>query len=266
MKRRWRVLGGMAVAAMLAAGMAWGEGTTEQTEPEAAGLIPDTEAAGPRHAPWVWFGNLQLGGNEYDVQDGLGLGLMAEARKVRGIQVFLFGLQSEEMDGLQIAGFGNLAAHANGVQLAGFFNFAHLGGNGLQIALFGNEFTLMSPPRSRSFREWWAKHEAARYRGIQIAGFGNGAYCLSGIQLAGYLNSIRGNDGAGAQIALGFNGATDFTGVQASLLGNFADELHGLQLGLFNRARGGAGVQIGLVNGFGPSDDALWLPLVNAHF
>ena len=128
----------MAVAAMLAAGMAWGEGTTEQTEPEAAGLIPDTEAAGPRHAPWVWFGNLQLGGNEYDVQDGLGLGLMAEARKVRGIQVFLFGLQSEEMDGLQIAGFGNLAAHANGVQLAGFFNFAHLGGNGLQIALFGN--------------------------------------------------------------------------------------------------------------------------------
>ena len=70
---------------------------------------------------------------------------------------------------------------------------------------------------------------------------------------------------SGVQFALVANESNKMTGLQLAAY-NWTDELHGAQIGLINRACGGSGVQVGLVNGFGPEEDATWNPLINIRF
>ena len=159
------------------------------------------------------------------------LGLFANADTLHGIQVGL--LTSVARRDLQGANLGGLFALSLG-------NGIGLQGSGLVNAV------------------------GQRMHGFQLAGLSNVAGSVQGVQLAGVSNISR-STLHGIQMSAVSNTATDVNlGMQASLVANisagqmrgiqvgsynYADTVHGVQMGLFNVCIANPrGVQIGLVN------------------
>lgn len=127
--------------------------------------------------------------------------------------------------GLSLGLLGDRAARVTGLQLALFYTRVNDGLDGVQAGL-GFNFV------------------DGVFRGAQLAGAANFA-----------------KDGAGVQLAIGFNVAGRLRGAQVAL-GNDVEDGRGVQLGLFNKAVAFDGAQIGLSN-FGDQSRGVQVGLVN---
>lgn len=100
--------------------------------------------------------------------------------------------------------------------------------------------------------------------GLQVALLGNSLESVDGIQLAGGLNSS--SYFRGVQFSGIVNHVFDAKGVQvAALFGNVCDSLAGVQIGLFNVATEGRGLQLGLVNLLHGRSAGLQIGLLNRN-
>jgi len=185
-------------------------------------------------------------------------GLMSFVRELRGFQVSGFANNATTMPwGLQVAGVLNYIDRNMGVglQVAGGWNRCESGA-GLQLAIL---------------------NEADKdFAGIQAGLFNFGGNLSDNVQLGGinpliiislvdYICVSPGvKDMHGLQVGL-VNKASDMSGIQCGLLWNDAKCARGLQLGLINRADSMAGFQVGLVNIIKESS-VPFLPIINAHF
>ncbi|MBO4286701.1 MAG: hypothetical protein J5985_00865 [Kiritimatiellae bacterium] len=98
--------------------------------------------------------------------------------------------------------------------------------------------------------------ETLDFDGVQIGGLWSRSRELDGLQLSGFANGC-GDRMRGVQLAGVANGVTSrMRGVQLAGLVNSSEDMAGLQAaGAVNRVKTGRGVQIGLVNLCGGSDD-----------
>lgn len=104
--------------------------------------------------------------------------------------------------------------------------------------------------------------------GVQVGGFGSGAYNAYGIQVSGYVNLVK-NSFCGVQVAVGGNDVEgDCYGAQIGLV-NMAHKGAFVQVGLWNIASDGTFLQIGLFNAekakyFGDGRFPYGYPLIRA--
>lgn len=98
--------------------------------------------------------------------------------------------------------------------------------------------------------------ETLDFDGVQLGGVWSRSRELDGVQLSGLANGC-GERMRGVQIAGIANGvASDMRGIQLAGLVNSCDNMEGVQAaGAVNRVKTGRGVQIGLVNLCGDSDE-----------
>ena len=212
----------------------------------------------PWHMDEVRGLSLGFGGPTYVSVYGLALGLAHFANHVSGVQVSLVnGVNS--LAGLQIS------LQCNGGLGSGL---GLLGGPGEQVSLH----VVQGPT-------------AGEVSGIQLCGWANrvGGH-MNGLQLAGCENIVL-KDMSGIQMSLLQNWAGRIAGLQigcynlAGVGESSSGQLHGLQLGILNRAKEVSGVQMGVVNyteilhgiQIGIANIATeaplpFFPILNAHF
>ncbi len=135
------------------------------------------------------------------------------------ISLNLFAGYSGGLKGIEFAGFGNvLKGDMDGIQLAGFCNNTFGRANGIELAGFWN-------------------YNQMKLKGLQLSGFANAAMdTVEGIQASGFANITVG-DMSGIQSA-GFANITTGTqmGLQSAGFFNYAQKLHGVQIGFVNVA------------------------------
>lgn len=182
------------------------------------------------------FSPVQLFDIKKDV-DGVRFSLLyAENAKISGLDIGAGVNRAWGMTGIQIAGVMNDTARnytaANGIQIAGLGSTAD-NLSGIQIGGFGNGVTKDAT-------------------GIQIGGVGNVAGTIHGIQIAGIYN-------------LNYVQNSSVTGLQLSGLFSFAENVTGVQIGLFNECSKLNGVQIGILN-HAANARFPFLPIINTQF
>jgi hypothetical protein len=146
-------------------------------------------------------------------------------RDIYGLDLGPFFNKARDIGGLQLAGFGvNKARDVTGLQISGFMNEATGDVNGIQIGL-GN--------KSRNLNGFQIAPLAVNVatgdvKGAQISYIINAAEGnLTGFQLGGVnscsfnISSIRG----------GFKASGDITGVQIGYIGNYTNDVNGVQIG-----------------------------------
>ncbi|MBB4036916.1 hypothetical protein GGR21_002830 [Dysgonomonas hofstadii] len=133
--------------------------------------------------------------------------------------------------GFSFSGLFHETKNMRGVQIGGLLNYVEKKAEGITIAGLYNR--------------------VEDSRGLQIAFFNKSTY-MTGVQIGGF-NHVD-IEGSGLQIGFG-NFSMDhsshkvkFNGMQIAVLGNEADTLNGIQIGLYNSARHLRGLQIGLLN------------------
>jgi hypothetical protein len=194
-------------------------GVVEQfaLHPFAAGLIPPLTT---NHHVRVRQGR--------PVLDHVGVALMYDAPDaLEGLQLSLFGIAARRYaKGLQFGLFFTDTGELLGVQLSGVANAARTFGSGLQLAGAVN-------------------YAGIELRGLQVAAL-NYAEALYGAQLTLGINVAR-ERMAGLQVG-SLSWARHAHGVQVGFC-NLVGDLHGLQVGALNVARGAVhGVQVGVIN------------------
>lgn len=148
--------------------------------------------------------------------EGLQLGMFNDVRgPVQGLQLGLFlNGAAESLRGASIAGAMSSVGRVNaGLQAAGLLTMSGGTTDGIQAAFLGN-----------------------LTRGS-----------LRGAQFAGLMN-VSGGESKGLQVSFVTNIAKHLRGGQFSMLGNYAENVTGLQVGLVNIGGRVRGTQIGLVN------------------
>lgn len=159
------------------------------------------------------------------------IGLFANTDTLRGAQISLLtGVTRREMRGVNAAGLSAVShGRAYGVQMAGLLNAGGGTMRGVQIAGVANV--------------------ARQFNGVQIAGLTNACTTpMRGIQLSAITNISMGVR-RGMQISGVANVCSSYMrGVQAAIY-NYADTLHGPQLGIVNVCVSHPrGVQVGIIN------------------
>lgn len=148
--------------------------------------------------------------------EGLQLGTFNDVRgPVQGLQLgLLVNGAGESLRGASIAGVMSSVGHVNaGLQAAGLLTLSSGTTDGIQAALLGNL----------------------------------SCGSLRGAQFSGVMN-LSGGESKGLQISFGTNIAKHLRGAQFSLLGNYAENVTGMQVGLINIGNRVRGAQIGLIN------------------
>ncbi|MBN2737276.1 MAG: caspase family protein [Spirochaetales bacterium] len=217
---------------------------------------------------------------KWNNSSNLSLNLTAGAGySVEGIQLSLFlNFLIKELDGVQICAFVNavlgntdgaqMSSLANlsvgnldGAQASGLVNFALENVSGVQAAGIGN----LSGKSLDGFQaagvanavlgelngfqaSGLANLSLGMATGFQAAGLGNFAgQGMDGFQASGVVNIALGPF-AGLQVAGITNITGTMTGLQVSGIFNCADDLDGAQIGIVNRGKNIAGIQLGLIN------------------
>ena len=182
---------------------------------------------------------------------------------VFGLDVNFFYSDAPKMYGL---GVGGLAMRTRedlyGAQLAGCCNWNEKDVYGLRMTLGAN----VTFGETRGLDMGGFAYRVGEMRGVDIEFVG--CYQQSnfwGIQIGGLVNFTT-EQTYGANFAIGGNIAKVAYGLELGGIFNFADELHGCQVGLVNFARECPwGFQIGLVNII-LDNQVKVLPIVNAYF
>lgn len=161
-----------------------------------------------------------------------------------GVQLAgVYNYVGDTVRGLQAAGVVNVARYGSGVQAAGVLNLVPHGRFAVQAAGVANVADSVTAVQAAGV---WngAKH----LHGLQVAGVSNHADTVqNAVQVAGVTNTMR-SGRAQVQIAGVGNTADTLAGAQVSGLFNYAEVLHGVQIGIVNVAREHKGVQLGLLN------------------
>lgn len=131
-----------------------------------------------------------------------------------------------------------LSERINGLNLSTSGTFCHCLTNGLTAGYIGQINFQVNGISTALFMNFSQVHN-----GIMTALF-NDAYYLNGLQLGLSNNGYK------------------TRGIQIGILGNNADEMKGIQIGLFNKSKGLKGIQIGLWN----VNQKRKLPLINWNF
>jgi hypothetical protein len=179
--------------------------------------------------------------------NGLGLNLFGHFNEggingvsINGVGEFVKG----DMDGIELSGFCNVVSGkmrgiqiatvqntdvvcAKGVMIAGLTNFSIGNASGIQLSVLTNIV-------------------GSHFGGMQATLGINMASSSSFIQLSGLVN-IAARSARGVQIALG-NYADTIHGVQLGLINLCGDRVHGLQIGIVNHSIDTSAVKIGLIN------------------
>ncbi len=160
--------------------------------------------------------------------------------------------------GVQISGFANKnSGNVKGMQISGVANIVSKQVNGIQVAGFVNTVSLKkkmlngAPKIYNSQSGQISGFANIDYYGreyLQIAGFYNRSYKITGVQVSGFYN--RANSVSGVQSAAFANIATDdITGIQISGFYNYAKRLKGVQFGIVNYCDSiTSGFPVGLIN------------------
>jgi hypothetical protein len=183
-----------------------------------------------------------------------------ENKSVSGIDLGIVN-RAESVQGIEIGGVNWLAAEDRnmswGIQ-AGVFNVTGtVPFTGVQLGFFNlpDIFTLSGYMPSASnavtlniIQASLANASMSNLNGVQVAFAVNGALNVNGLQASIFLNGSK--DLNGIQFSYFRNMAEGtVNGIQAGIiLGNFAQNLNGMQIGLLNGAEAVNGVQIGVIN------------------
>lgn len=188
------------------------------------------------------------------------LGLITNIQKQSGLGInVLCSAVHEEMNGVQLAGVLSYAKTAKGVQICGLSNFINkdisglmIGGllnasggtaKGVQLTILSNISTNVIGIQSSMI----SNIVSERMRGLQLAGVVNIAYDLDGALQLSSLTNMCLNTMNGVQFALG-NYAEDVKGVQMGLLNLSTGQVDGWQVGIVNHSKDTTAHKIGLVN------------------
>lgn len=169
----------------------------------------------------------------------------AVSRETKGIQIAgLTNISGEYFNGLALAGLMNVSADTfYGIQLSALLNANAKELRGLQISLLSNLGTDM-----KGFQWSMISNIAANeIRGVQLAGVANIAVNTDkAIQFSSLTNVCMDNM-KGVQLALG-NYAENVKGVQIGLLNLSTGKVKGWQIGVVNHSKDTTAHKIGLVN------------------
>ena len=198
-----------------------------------------------------------------NVNVSIGL-LFTNNKRINGLQVSGFsGSVSKDLRGVQAAGFmNNSSGDIYGGQAAGFMNNASGDISGIQMAGFMNNLSGgLSGVQSAGFMNnasgntkgvqaaGFMNNSDGGFTGVQASGFmNNSTGSFKGVQMAGFLNNAGG--GLNGLQAAGFLNISTGSGDGAQLSGflNIANEISGVQMGVFNFARKNTGASIGFFN------------------
>ena len=161
------------------------------------------------------------------------------ADSLTGLQISPFNnMLKGRMYGAQITGFANIAAgELKGAQVSGFGNVCTGAVKGWQVAGAFNWGKRLDGVQVSGIANFSVGESGGEVNGVQAAGLFNIGQKLTGTQVAGLFNVSTG-DFQGAQIAPLFNSAKKGKGVQIGLI-NISDSLSGVPIGLFNFIRDG---------------------------
>lgn len=189
---------------------------------------------------------LDLPWGENKAVSGIDLGIVNRAESVQGIEIggvnWLESKDEEISWGIQ-AGVFNIIGTAPyaGLQL-GLFNLPNI------FTLGGYKPAASSAATSNTIQASLSNATMTNVNGLQVAFAVNGALNVNGLQASIFLNGS--NDLNGIQFSYFRNMAEGtVNGIQAGIiLGNLAQNLNGLQIGLLNGSAEVNGVQIGIIN------------------
>ena len=214
-------------------------------------------------------------------QRGVGINVISSVvrRDMKGMQLAgIMSFSGKNAKGLQIGGLANIAKHnASGVMLSGLMNATNGDAEGMQMAgivnvtghqynglAIGGLMNVSAEEMNGLQLSGLLNASGGKLRGGQIALLSNVGMSVKGVQVSAVSN-IAGKEVSGLQlssvanIALNSDKALQITsltniclgnmkGVQFSL-GNYAENVKGCQIGLFNLSTGKVnGWQIGVVN------------------
>ncbi|HAR43445.1 MAG TPA: hypothetical protein DCS07_12575 [Bdellovibrionales bacterium] len=182
--------------------------------------------------------------------------LNARSAKLTGAQITLLGfnrvrksvegaqiapganlIDSGPMTGAQITAGYNLAAKVTGAQVGGYnragsMTGAQLGGLSVAESVTGAQMGV-------------ANFSRGGVDGVQMGAFNRAQETVRGWQVGG-VNEAQ-SDISGAQVGAGNYAHGLMRGAQIGVV-NIADDMKGLQVGLFNKSRGKGAVPVGLIN------------------
>lgn len=150
-----------------------------------------------------------------------------------------------EVQGLQLGMFNDVRGPVQGLQLGLFLNGAAESLRGASIA---GAMSSVGRVNAGLQAAGLLTMSAGTTDGIQASFLGNLTRgSLRGAQFAGLMN-VSGGESKGLQVSFVTNIAKHLRGGQFSMLGNYAENVTGLQVGLVNIGGRVRGTQIGLVN------------------
>lgn len=197
---------------------------------------------------------------------GVGLGLPTlKARRVHGLAAGLLGVNAEQsIYGAALGGFGvGAEKHIYGLSISGFGIGADQNIAGLTLAGFGIGAGNVSGITVAGFGIG-ASHQI---NGLTVAGLGTGAYALNGLTVTGLAvgaTHITGVVAAPAYVHVQPGGR--LTGLSVSAFNRIEGRQYGLTIGIFNYAEHLHGLQLGLLN-YAGNNSLLFqlLPVLNVH-
>ncbi len=166
---------------------------------------------------------------------------------IEGLQAAgLFNAASKNISGLQAAGIGNSSLNdVEGLQAAGIFNSSRGDISGLQAA---GVFNFAASDVEGLQAAGVLNFAGDDIEGLQAAGVGNIALgSIEGLLASGFFNVAKENV-SGLVFSGGINVAKEIEGMAVAGIGNFSEELMGLQFAGVNFAKKATGLQIGILN------------------
>ena len=162
-----------------------------------------------------------------------------------GVQLAgITNITGKRFDGLMLAGLMNVSAEEmNGVQLSSLINTSGDRLNGVQLSLLGNVGSDVVGVQSSVI----SNIAASRVKGVQLAGVANIAFNVDKALQFSSLTNVCLDDMDGIQLALG-NYAENVDGVQIGLVNISTGKVRGWQFGIVNHSKDTTARKIGLVN------------------
>lgn len=180
------------------------------------------------------------------VVNGLSIGTLVNAKKIRPLGVFVLGAAGcESVSGLSFAGIGIAASKLNGISICGFM----LGGDVINGVTASSLFS----------------NASRAVNGLNVSGLA----VMSEGDINGIAAAIAGIYGKetirGIAVTAGYLQAGSTAGLTVAGYARI-DQVHGLSIALVNKSKELHGVQLGILNFAGNNRKGLRLiPLINMH-
>ena len=189
------------------------------------------------------LGNIVSGNARYGMAAGI---LNVVSDSMIGVEASgMFNLNGGYTQGAQLAGFGNVnKGNINGLQAAGYFNVVRGNLQGAQLSGFAN---LTSGNVKGAQIAGFVNAVDGEVEGTQLAGFVNtNKGNMYGTQISGFANVVYGNSKSVQISGFGNFCSGELVGTQVSGLFNYAQTMHGIQVGVINWSDSSTGIPIGL--------------------